>query len=155
MPTQFCNLPYIALYIDSYICLICKFFPIFCRYLCEMFVVVLLVTFIMPVIHPLSIAVVVVSYFCVYLSCWVATYVCSWINIYRGQTNNGNTGQYRNKTVCVGLHWKNISYIFHYSFVCLCCIVPLSMHCRLCLATVCVKVLQNGKLLRLSKRTDC
>jgi len=39
-----------------------------------MFGVVLLVTFIMPVIHPLFIAVVVlVSNFCVYLSCWVAT----------------------------------------------------------------------------------
>jgi len=38
-----------------------------------MFDVVLLVTFIVPVIYPLFIAVVVVSYFCVYLSCWVAT----------------------------------------------------------------------------------
>jgi len=58
-----------------------------------MFGVVLLVTFVMPVIHPLFIAVVVVSYFCVYLSCWVATYVYSWINMYRWQTNNGNTKQ--------------------------------------------------------------
>jgi len=59
------------------------------------------VTFIVPMMHPLFIAVVVVSYFCVYLSCWVATYAYSWINIYRGQTNNGNTGQYRNKTDCI------------------------------------------------------
>jgi len=39
---------------------------------------------------------------CVYLSCWVATYVYSWINIYREWTNNGNIRQYWNKTVCVG-----------------------------------------------------
>jgi len=71
-------------------------------YLCEMFVVVLLLTFIMPVIYPLFIAVVVVSYLCVYLSCWVAAYAHSWINICRGWTYNGNTRQYRNKTVCVG-----------------------------------------------------
>jgi len=45
------------------------FFLIFCRYLCEMFGVVLLVTFIMPMIYPLFIAVVVVSCLCVYLSC--------------------------------------------------------------------------------------
>jgi len=40
------------------------FFPVFCRYLFEMFSVVLLVTFIMPVIYPLFIAVMVVSYLC-------------------------------------------------------------------------------------------
>ena len=40
-------------------------------------------------------------------------------------------------------------------FFCLCCIVPLSVHYRLCLVTVCVKVLQIGRLLRFSKRTDC
>jgi len=48
--------------------------------------VVLLVTFIMPMIYPLFIAVVVVSCLCVYLSCWVATYAYSGINIYRGWT---------------------------------------------------------------------
>jgi len=69
MPTQFCNLPYVTLYIESYICLVWKIFPIFCRYLCEMFGVVLLVTFIMPVIYPLFIVVVLVLYFCFYLSC--------------------------------------------------------------------------------------
>ena len=58
-----------ALYIVSYICLVWKFFPIFYRYLCEIFGVVLLVTFIMPVIYPLFIAVVAVSYLCVHLSC--------------------------------------------------------------------------------------
>ena len=46
-----------------------NFFPIFYRYLCEMFGVVLSVTFIIPVIYPLFIAVMVVSYLCVYLSC--------------------------------------------------------------------------------------
>ena len=42
-----------------------------------------------------------------------------------------------------------------YSFVCLCCIVAVSMHYRLYFVTVCVKVLQNGRLLRFSKRSDC
>ena len=45
--------------------------------------------------------------------------------------------------------------IEHYSFVCLCCIVPVSLHYRLYLVTVCMKVLQNGRLLRFSKRSDC
>ena len=42
-----------------------------------------------------------------------------------------------------------------YSFVCLCCIVPVSVHYRLYLVTVCMKVLQNGRVFRFSKRTDC
>ena len=45
-------------------------------------------------------------------------------------------------------------HIFHYSFVCLCCVVPVSLHYILCLVTVCMKVLQNGRLLRFSERTD-
>ena len=109
------------------ICLVWKFFPIFCRYLCEMFGVVLLVTFIMPMIYPLFIAVVVVSYLCVYLSCWVETYAYSWINIYRGWTNNGSTWQCRNKTVCVGCTERTLVVSF-----------------------VCMKV-----PLRFSKMTDC
>ena len=117
-------------------CVVWKFFPIFCRYLCVMFGVVLLVTFIMLVIYPLFIAVAVVSYLCVYLICWVPVYAHSWINIYRGWTNNGNTRQYRNKTLC-WLHWKNISCI---------CAVPVSMHYRLCLVTVRMKVMQMGGL---------
>ena len=90
-------------YIESYICLAWKFFPISCRYLCEMFVVVLLVTFIMPMIYLVSIIYCSgCGFLCVCLSCWMATYAYSWINTYRGWTNNGNTGQCRNKTVCVG-----------------------------------------------------
>ena len=145
MPAQFCNLPYISIYIESYICLVWKFLPIFCSYCC-----VWCCTFIMPMIYPLFIAVVGFSYLCVYLSCWVATNVYSWINIYTGWTNNGNTRHYRNKTVCVGCTKRTLVV----SFVCLCCVVPLSMHYRLCLVTVCVKILQNGTLLRFSKRTD-
>jgi len=53
------------------------------------------------------------------------------------------------------LHFKNISCIFCYSFVCLCCAVPVSVNYRLCLVTVCVRVLQNGRLLRFSKRSYC
>jgi hypothetical protein len=44
--------------------------------------------------------------------------------------------------------------LFCYSFVCLCYVVPMSMHYRLCLVTVPMKVLQNGDLVRFSKRTD-
>jgi len=54
-----------------------------------MFGVVPLVKIIMPVIYTLFIAVGVISSLCVYLSCWVATYMYSWINIYSGWTNNG------------------------------------------------------------------
>ena len=37
----------------------------------------------------------------------------------------------------------------------LCCVVPVSVQCRLCLVTVCVKVLHNGRILRFSKTKDC
>ena len=100
-------------------CLVWKCFPIFCRSLCEMFVVVLLVTFIMPVIYPLFIAVLMVSCLCVYLSCWVAIYVYSWINTYRGWTDNGNIRQWSNKTVCVGCTERTlvVSFIIFCLFV--------------------------------------
>ena len=41
---------------------------------------------------------------------------------------------------------KNISCIFRNSFVCLCCVVPVSVHYRLCLVTVHMKLLQSGRL---------
>ena len=44
---------------------------------------------------------------------------------------------------------------FRYSFVCLHCVVSETMHYRLCLVKTHMKVLQNGKLIRFSKRTDC
>ena len=102
MPTRFCYLPYISIIYWKLHMSCLKIFSPICRYLCEMFGVVLLVIFILPMIYPLSIAEVVVSYLCVYLRCWVAKYAYSWINICRGWTNNGNTRQYRIKTVCVG-----------------------------------------------------
>jgi len=71
-----------------------------------MFGVVLLITFIMPMIYPLFIAAVVVL--CVYMNCWVPVYAYSWINNHRGWTNNGNTRQYRNKTVCVGCNERTL-----------------------------------------------
>ena len=37
----------------------------------------------------------------------------------------------------------------------LCCIVPVSMHSRLCSVTVCITVMQNVRLIGYSKRTDC
>jgi len=39
--------------------------------------------------------------------------------------------------------------------VCLRCVVLVSVYYRLCLVTVCMKVLQSGRLVRLSERTDC
>ena len=49
---------------------------------------------------------------------------------------------------------ENISCIFRYSFVCLRCAVPLSMHCRFCLVTVRMKVLHNRRRVRFSKSTN-
>jgi len=70
--------------------------------------------------------------------------------------NNGNTRQYRNKTVCVGCSERILDVkFFCYSFVCLHCVVPASMHYRLRLVTIHMKVQQNGKLVRFSKKTDC
>ena len=72
-----------------------------------------------------------------------------------GRQNNENTKQYTNKTVCVGCT-ERTSVVFSIILLFyLCCLVPLSVHYRLCLITVCVKVLQNGRLVRFSRRTDC
>jgi hypothetical protein len=72
--------------------------------------------------------------------------------LYRDGPNNGNTGQYRNKTVCVGCTGITLFVsIFHYSFVCLLCAVPVSVHYRLCSVTVRMKVLQNGKVSALQR----
>jgi hypothetical protein len=84
-------------------------------------------------------------------------YISNYASTHPGDgQNNGNTRQYRNKIVCVGCS-ERILYVrfFHYSFVCLHCVAPASLHYRLCLVTIHMKVLQNGKLVRFSKRTDC
>ena len=61
--------------------------------------------------------------------------------------NNGNTRQYRNKTVGVGCTRKTlVGSFFRYSFVCLRCVVPVSVNYRLCSVTVRMKVLQSGRL---------
>ena len=70
--------------------------------------------------------------------------------------NNGNTTEYRNKTVCVGCtEITLILNVFLYSFVCLSCVVPASVHYRLHLVTVRMKRLQNETLFRFSKSIDC
>jgi hypothetical protein len=70
--------------------------------------------------------------------------------------NNGNNTQYRKKTVCVGSTERTVVVsIVHYFLVCLCCVVPVSTHYRLCLVTVRMKIPQNGRLVRFSRRTDC
>ena len=48
------------------------------------------------------------------------------------EQNNGNTREYRNKTVRVRYTERTLVVsIFHYSFVCLRCVGPLSIHYRL------------------------
>jgi len=70
-------------------------------------------------------------------------------------TSSGNTRQYKNKIVCVGCTVRSLFVsIFYYSFVCLCCVVPVSMHYRFCLVRVQVKLLPNGRLVRFSMGTD-
>jgi hypothetical protein len=78
MPRQFCNLHYISfIYWELHMtCL--KIFPIFFRYSCEMFGVVLLVNFIMHTIYALLIAVVVVS--CLCLSELLSGNLYIWLN---------------------------------------------------------------------------
>ena len=89
------------------------------------------------------------SFLFVCLSCWVATYMYSWINIYRGWTNNGKTRQYRNKTVCVGCTERTL--VASFVIFCWWCVVPLSLQYRLCLITVCMKLPQNGRLVRFQR----
>jgi len=48
-----------------------------------------------------------------------------------------------------------IANIFRYSFICLRCVVPVSVHYSLCLVTLCRKVLLNWRLVKLSDRTQC
>ena len=61
--------------------------------------------------------------------------------------NNGNTIHYRNKTVLATLkeHYLYLS-ILYLRYV-------VSMHYRLCLVTVRMNVLQNGRLVRFLKGT--
>ena len=69
---------------------------------------------------------------------------------------NGNTRQYRNKTVCVGCTERTLVLsIFPYSFVCWSCVVPVPLQYRLCLLTFHMKVLPNGRPVRFSKRMNC
>jgi len=67
--------------------------------------------------------------------------------LYRDGPNTGNTRQYTNTSICLGCTGRTlVGSIFRYSFVCLRCVMSLSMHYGLCLVTVRMKVLQNGRL---------
>ena len=56
---------------------------------------------------------------------------------------------------CVGCSERTlVKSIFLYYFACLRCVVPVSVHYRLYSVRVRTKVLQNGRLVRLSKRAD-
>ena len=57
--------------------------------------------------------------------------------------------------LCVGCTERTLVVSFVILFVCLCCVMPVSVQYRLCLVTVHMKVLQNGRLVKLSKRTAC
>ena len=85
----------------------------------------------------------------VYLRCWMA----AWCLIELISTGYGQIMEMLDN---MGKKWFVLAaWIECYCFVCLCCIVPVSLHYRLYLVTVCMKVLQNGRLLRFSKRPDC
>jgi len=60
---------------------------------------------------------------------------------------NGNTRQYRNKIVCVGCTESTLVVrIVGHSFVCLRCVMPVSIHYRLCVVTVRIKYCKMGNL---------
>ena len=84
---------------------------------------------------------------CASLSCIACLVNITVLSTGNGQ-NNGNTRQYRNKTLC-WLHWKNISCIFRYSFVCLYCVVPVSQ------IVFSNRSYGSGRLVGFSKRTNC
>jgi len=66
--------------------------------------------------------------------------------------NNENTTQYRNTSVCVGCNEITLFVsIVVYSFVCLRCVVSVSIHYRMCLVTVRMKVKKNERILRLTE----
>jgi hypothetical protein len=74
----------------------------------------------------------------------------------RDGQNNGSIRQYRNQTVCVGCTERtSVVSTLRYCLVCLCCVVPVSKHYILCLVTLRMEVLQNGRLVRFSKQTEC
>ena len=57
------------------------------------------------------------------------------------------------KLFSLGCTKRTLVVSFFILLFCLCCVMPVSVHYSLCLVTVCVKKLQNGRLLRFSKRT--
>jgi len=112
-----------------------------------MFGVVLLVTFIMPMIYSSFIGAVVVSYLFIWVPEWQL--MCIMELIWTGY------GQVMDILDSIGIKLFCVVCTDRMLFFCLCCIVPVPMHYRLYLVTVCMKVLQNGRLLRFSKRSDC
>ena len=65
--------------------------------------------------------------------------------------NNGKSRKYRNKIICVSCTERTLVVsIFLYSFVCLRLVVLVSVHYRLCLVTVRVEVLHNGRTCQIS-----
>ena len=95
-----------------------------------------------------------------YVHTYIHTYILTYIHAYKhtgdGQ-NNGNTRQYRNKTVCVGCTESTlvVSIVRFFFFVCLltlCSAIINELH--IVFITVRMKMLQNGRRVRFSKRTD-
>ena len=154
MPTQFCNLPYISI---IYWKLHMSCLEIF-SYILQLFVWNVWCCTVSNFYRACDISIIYCSgggfLFVYYLSCWVATYAYSWINIYRGWTNNGNTGQCRNKTVCVGCTERTL--IISFIILCMCVLCSASVNT---LQTVFSNSLYGStaecKTVRVSKRTDC
>ena len=107
-------------------------------------------SYILPMIYQLFIAVVVVSYLCIYISCGQLTCIVELVSTGNGQIIE--TLDSIEIKLC-WLHCKNISCIFH-SFVCLCCVVPVSTHYRL-FSNSLYGSTAECKTVRVSKRTDC
>jgi len=72
----------------------------------------------------------------IWVPAWQRTHIVELISTGDGQIMG--TPHNVGKNCLCWLHWKNISGFFHYCFVCLCCVVPVSVHYRLCLVRACI-----------------
>jgi hypothetical protein len=115
-----------------------------------MFCVVLLVTFIMHVIYSLIIAVVVVSSLCVCLELLSGNLMHIVELVSSGDRQIMETPDNIGIKLFVLAALKEY-WLYLLLFLCLCCAVPVLIDYRLCLVTVCVKALQNGRLTQIFK----
>jgi len=89
MPTQFCNLPFTSIIYWRLHMSCLKIFS----FILQVFLWNFWCCTVSNFYHACDISIIYCSgggFLFVYLSCWVGTYAYSWINIYRGWTNNGS-----------------------------------------------------------------